>query len=716
MAESKTYRLETGAQILRCGSGIAGPIRVSRGDSRGAALSNGRAPSVQVQLKPSGWSSPGRSPLVAKPLANVVLRRWRSGDLGVDEEWRAQSTHFERRLTVTNLSGREKQLTGVRLTLPGSCLGAVSDCRIEAPCTNLRPRLPMSAVLDLQAGQPLPRELAPAARMRWDRALEDAPDVTPGLLAIHNAARKLTLLVWYHSETEAGTPLIFGDAPGVALGHQIGLAGWLAPGASLHAGTQFLALVAGTWEQALDQFREHYARVGLVPPLFGSPPSWVQQAAVYEVHPGQFGGFRGLAAEIPRLHRLGLNTLYLLPVMAYDNRSGRAWDENWLGSGSPYAMSDFEAFDPSLGTANEFGELVRQVHRHDMRLLMDFVPQGCATHARYVGEHPEWFCRDEQGRLVSSHGWNDTYSLDWANPAYHDYMLGWSLRMAAKYDIDGYRIDAPHAKEPNWDRRIPYHASYTSLGVLPLLERLRIGLKRLSPEKVMLCELFGPIYHRSHDFQYDYQPCVNLFSLLRGELTCQEIGDWLQDYWSALPPGAIRVCFTETHDTRTGMPSYAWRGSAAERTMLAALVLAGFVPMVWSGQEANLEDWYASLLHARAGSAALPRGIRHFNAVPCSSPDVLSIVCQQESEIIWGVVSLHAERTPLEFDLSRWVSNGDRPFRLFDLLSHTPWDEAGRTTWPADAAPTLRISLVPFEPHFFRIDPGTPAAGEEVHR
>lgn len=694
-------RLRCGMQSASIGSGAEGPLRFSLQGSPTAAYSGGTA-AIQVQLKNGEWLRSRRAPLLSSPLDGVAVRRWRVGGLLLDEEWRVGEAHFERRLTIHNASSHEVQLTGVRLIVPGATLGRVSDCRVEAPSTNLRPRLPLTAFEGVAVGAALPDNLAPSARMRWARALEDAPDVTPGLLAIHNAVKQLTLLVWYHSETESGTPMIFADAHGVALGHQIGLAGWLPPGGSLNACTQYLSLVGGTWPQALEAFRAHYTRLGLVPQPF-TVPGWVREAAVYEVHPGQFGGFRGLAAQVPRLKRMGFNTLYLLPVMAYDNHTSRAWDENWMGSGSPYAMTDFESFDTSLGTPGDFARLVRTAHRHGLRLLMDFVPQGCATHARYVREHQEWFCRDEQGRLVSSHGWNDTYSLDWANAAYHEYMLGWALRLAAEYGIDGYRIDAPHAKEPNWDRRIPYPASYTSLGVLPLLERLQAGLKRQAPDKAMLCELFGPIYQRSHDFQYDYHPSVNLISLLRGELTCREMGDWLQDYWAVQPPGAIRLCFTETHDTRLGMPSYAWRGSAAERAMLALLVLSGFVPMVWSGQERNLEHWYAGLLHARAASPALLRGERAFNAVPCSSPDVISIVCRLGAETIWGVASLHAERAPHLFDLSRWIPGDGAAFGLVDLLTKAPWSEAGQRRWTA-AAP-LRLSPIPFEPYFWRVDP-----------
>jgi hypothetical protein len=84
---------------------------------------------------------------------------------------------------------------------------------------------------------------------------------------------------------------------------------------------------------------------------------------------------------------------------------------------------------------------------------------------------------------------------------------------------------------------------------------------------------------------------------------------------------------------------------------------------------------------------------------------VLSIVCKEGSETVWGAVSLHAERTPLEFDLTRWVpESGRSPFRLFDLLTHSHWVEGGQSAWPIAAAHALRVSPVPFEPYFWRID------------
>jgi len=550
-----------------------------------------------------------------------------------------------RRIIVENAGDTEVQLNGVRLIVPWARIGAPDECRFEAPGTAVRPRLPLTIAARERLDRPHSDAFAPAARARWGLAMEDAPDCTPGLMAVHNTVRGETLLCWYSSEVEAGSPRVDGNNVAVSLIHEPILAGWLAPGQTLMGGTQFILLHRGSWDEALSAFRDYYEHIGILPPLYGQPPAWVHEAAIYEVHPGQFGGFRGLAEALPRLSEMGVNTLYLMPIWVYDN-------------------------------------------------------------ARYVTEHPEWFCRDEAGNLVSSHGWTDTYSFDWANPDYHNYMLDWSLRLLREYGFDGYRVDAPHGKEPNWDRRIPYHASATNLGVLRLLGRLQVGVKEINPQAVLFCELFGPVFVKSHDMAYDYLPCVQTYQLLQQKLTPWEWSEWVRDHRAALPVDAVRVCFVETHDTRGfHPPAYGWRGSRLSRAGFAALVLAGFVPMIWSGQEQGQEAFYRDLLRARHGSAALLRGETLYNAVSCTNEWVLNIVRRHGDEVVWGVISLWPEKSTHTFSLpvAKLGLSTQTRYRLHDLISGCDWDEYGKTAWTGGELRNCALTPQPFQPYFFAV-------------
>jgi hypothetical protein len=57
------------------------------------------------------------------------------------------------------------------------------------------------------------------------------------------------------------------------------------------------------------------------------------------------------------------------------------------------------------------------------------------------------------------------------------------------------------------------------------------------------------------------------------------------------------------------------RGSAMAQCLLAILVMAGFVPMVWAGQEKGQEEFLKGLLLARRENAVLRRGKYLFNEV-----------------------------------------------------------------------------------------------------
>ncbi len=660
------------------------------------------------------------------------------GELVMVDRFHLVGSLVERSVSVCLLADtggpppRELQLNGVRLIVPGVAVGVASDCRFEAPACAVRPRLPLPVAARQSLDQPgVDPEFAPGARSRWFTAINDCPDITPGLMVVHNPGVALqnppadggqgtepgrSLLVWYVSRAEAATALVAGDGHLADLVHQPALAAWLTAGRRVMGGTQYILLHDGDYASALDAYRASYVRTGIYPPLYGQLPAWVKEAVIYEVHPGQFGGFRGLAAHVPHLAELGVSVLYLMPVMEFDNRSGQAWDENWLGAGSPYAIKDFERLEPTLGSEADFKDLVDAAHAHGIRVLMDFVPQGCALDARYVTEHPEWFCRDEAGHMVHSHNWIDTWSLDWANPDYHDYMLDWSLRFVREWGVDGYRIDAPHGKEPNWDRAIPYHASATNLGVIRLLERLQAGLKAIKADGVLMCELFGPVFTHSHDLACDYYPMVMAYEMLDQRLTPREFGVWLADYWRVMPPGVARVSFTETHDTREYRPpAYVLRGSAAERALFGILVMAGFIPMLWSGQERGWEDFYRKMFAARRQSRALRQGDFYWNAVGCREAVtergyqahnwVFCLPRRGDDEVVWGLVSLWPEKTPFEFALPT-ADLGLEPnvrYRLHDLVTGTDFNEYGQAVWTGTDLGRVTLSPEPFRPYLLEV-------------
>jgi starch synthase (maltosyl-transferring) len=633
---------------------------------------------------------------------------------------------IERRVRVENTSDREVQLTGLRIGLGGVCIGAPEDCTFEAPGNVIRPRLP----LQVAASQPTPGRapaapdatFAPGAAYRFGNAFGDAPDVGPGLMVVHNGRLGWSLLTWFFSTQEAATPWVGGDGKHATVGFDLGLAGWLAPGQALEGGTQYIMLRRGDYQSALDAYRACAGHSGITPPIYGEIDRAQDWIGVYEVHPGQFGGFEGLRKALPKIAHMGIDTLYLMPVMAHRNKTGRAWDGNWE-NGSPYAVLDFETFEPSLGNESQFKALVESAHALGMRALMDLVTQGCGLEARYVKEHPDWFARDEQGDMVHSHGWNDTWSFDWANSDFQAYMLGVATHHLVEYDIDGFRVDAPHGKEPNWDRSIPYHASQTGLGIRTLLEDLRRAERDIKPDAVLYCELFGPMWIHSHDIANDYHPYAMVMQLFENKLTPTEFNEYLRDYWAIIPRSAEghpapRICFTETHDTRL-WPVYALRGSAISRALLGILVMGGFVPMIWSGQEEGQEDFIRGLMLSRRENEVLRRGRFLFNEVGIDDENhyrrdqgddpagaVYTIVRYDEEKALFGVASLFPEQVTFRFSLpvDKLPIARDKRYQLRDLISYQCWGEYGQETWTGEELASFHLTPRMYTPYIFRIE------------
>ncbi len=78
--------------------------------------------------------------------------------------------------------------------------------------------------------------------------------------------------------------------------------------------------------------------------------------------------FAGATKLVPALHALGVGTLYLSPITR-----ARA------GSSHGYDVADPTELDPTLGTRADFDALLRSLGEHDMKLLIDIVPNHMAT-------------------------------------------------------------------------------------------------------------------------------------------------------------------------------------------------------------------------------------------------------------------------------------------------------------------------------------------------
>lgn len=114
--------------------------------------------------------------------------------------------------------------------------------------------------------------------------------------------------------------------------------------------------------------------------LTRDPEEWWKDATIYQIYPRSFfdangdgvGDLEGILRKIDYLHWLGVDAIWLNPIYASPNAD---WG---------YDVSDYYRIDPVFGGFREFHRLLRELHRRNMRLIMDLVVNHTST------EHP-WF-------------------------------------------------------------------------------------------------------------------------------------------------------------------------------------------------------------------------------------------------------------------------------------------------------------------------------------
>ena len=128
---------------------------------------------------------------------------------------------------------------------------------------------------------------------------------------------------------------------------------------------------------------------------------WWQRAVIYEIAAISFqdsngdgkGDLRGLIGRVGYLEWLGVDAVWLTPV----------YRSPMLDFG--YDIEDFLSIDPLFGTMEDFETLLRELHRRDIALILDFVPN-------HTSDRHAWF---EESRSSRGNPKSDWYI--WADPA-----------------------------------------------------------------------------------------------------------------------------------------------------------------------------------------------------------------------------------------------------------------------------------------------------------
>jgi amylosucrase len=155
-------------------------------------------------------------------------------------------------------------------------------------------------------------------------------------------------------------------------------------------------LIASLIMDALDVAARRPAALRMLDRRREIDPAWFQRSRMigYACYADRFAGsLAGLRGRLDYLAELGVSYLHLMPLL-----QPRAGD-----SDGGYAVADYDAVDPRLGTMAELQELAADLHTRGMALCIDLVLNHTAA------EHP-WA---RQAQVCVRPAWTCTSSADW---------------------------------------------------------------------------------------------------------------------------------------------------------------------------------------------------------------------------------------------------------------------------------------------------------------
>lgn len=201
--------------------------------------------------------------------------------------------------------------------------------------------------------------------------------------------------------------------------------------------------------------------------------SWWQSAVIYQIYPRSFqdsngdgvGDIPGILQRLDYLQWLGVNVVWLSPIFPSPMAD--------FG----YDVSDYRAVHPLFGTLADLDALIAELHRRDMKILLDFVPNHTSDQhpwfraSRSSRDNPyrDWYIwRDGQlddrppnnwlSRFDGETAWEwderagqhylhsflkEQPDLDWRNPAVREAMLD-VVRYWFERGVDGLRVDVAY--------------------------------------------------------------------------------------------------------------------------------------------------------------------------------------------------------------------------------------------------------------------------------
>lgn len=276
---------------------------------------------------------------------------------------------------------------------------------------------------------------------------------------------------------------------------------------------------------------------------------WWKKEIIYQIYPRSFkdsngdgvGDIPGIIEKLGYLENLGVKGIWICPI----------YPSPMVDFG--YDITDYTGIHPVYGTMKDFERLVEEVHRRDMKLLLDYVPNHTSNkhpwfiESRSSRDNPkrDWYIWQDPGpgggppnnwlSAFGGSGWEfdeqtgqyyyhaylkEQPDLNWRNSEVQDAMLD-VMRFWLEKGVDGLRVDAvwhiikdkkfrddPPNPDYNPKTMTPYYRLKSKYSAdRPEVHKVIEKMRKVTDEyedRVMVGEIYLPVkelmaYHQLND-------------------------------------------------------------------------------------------------------------------------------------------------------------------------------------------------------------------------
>ena len=385
-------------------------------------------------------------------------------------------------------------------------------------------------------------------------------------------------------------------------------------------------------------------------------PDWVKNATIYELNIRQFsqeGTFKAIEKQLPRLKKMGINIIWLMPVQPIGvvNRKGSL--------GSYYSVKDYLKVNPEFGTDEDFRSLVKAIHSQGMYVILDWVANHSSWDNMLATQHPEWYTKSREGRFQPTpwRDYDDIIDFDYSQPGLRKYMTEALKFWVKEYDIDGYRCDV---------------ASFVPID---FWENARKELDAIKPVFMLAEAEDKELHRRAFDATYNWTLWNILHQIAINNKSVKTLGEaYIAEHVSIFPKEGIRMNFIDNHDKNSWEGNqYSNFGPALKAATVFTAMMDG-MPMVYNGQEAGLdrsllffekdpivwkkhenEALYTTLFALKHKNQALWNGNRGGEMVRIMNDkmdQIISFVREKNGDKVITLINLSREKVQVSFDTS----------------------------------------------------------------